>query len=185
MRRPAARGWKAATATRARSRLWRPPFSPHGVLDELITAASGTAPECLAQFVCRCDRGDLAPQFTAVDVPGPPRRRNEECRYRPEPSSRIRLWHSPGVAALGTGSRIFPNLPWEPQPGHAHLPPRQRRVYLHDSGERQRKLAELRGLQSAVAEHLLSGRVCPYCGTVTFAEAPPSLHAGSVSYARC
>ena len=33
-----------------------------------------------------------------------------------------------------------------------------------------------------VTEHLLPGRVCPCCGTVTFAEAPPGLHAGSVSY---
>ncbi len=29
---------------------------------------------------------------------------------------------------------------------------------------------------------LLPGRMCPCCGTVTFAEAPPGAHAGSVSY---
>ena len=29
---------------------------------------------------------------------------------------------------------------------------------------------------------LLPGRVCPCCGIVTFAEAPPGAHAGSVSY---
>lgn len=33
-----------------------------------------------------------------------------------------------------------------------------------------------------VTEHLLPGRVCPCCGTVTFAEPPPGAHAGSVSY---
>jgi len=33
-----------------------------------------------------------------------------------------------------------------------------------------------------VTEWLLPGRVCPCCGTVTFAEAPPGAHAGSVSY---
>ena len=33
-----------------------------------------------------------------------------------------------------------------------------------------------------VTEHLLPGRVCPCCGTVTFAEAPPGAHPGSVSY---
>jgi hypothetical protein len=33
-----------------------------------------------------------------------------------------------------------------------------------------------------VTEHLLPGRVCRCCGTVTFAEAPPGAHAGSVSY---
>jgi Transposase IS66 family len=33
-----------------------------------------------------------------------------------------------------------------------------------------------------VTEWLLPGLVCPCCGTVTFAEPPPGLHAGSVSY---
>jgi transposase len=33
-----------------------------------------------------------------------------------------------------------------------------------------------------VTEWMLPGRVCPCCGTVTFAEAPPGAHAGSVSY---
>jgi transposase IS66 family protein len=33
-----------------------------------------------------------------------------------------------------------------------------------------------------VTEYLLPGRVCPCCGTVTFAEPPPGAHAGSVSY---
>ena len=33
-----------------------------------------------------------------------------------------------------------------------------------------------------VTEWLLPGRVCPCCGTVTFAAAPPGAHAGSVSY---
>jgi transposase len=33
-----------------------------------------------------------------------------------------------------------------------------------------------------VTEHLLPGRVCRCCGTVTFAEAPPGAHAGSVTY---
>jgi transposase len=33
-----------------------------------------------------------------------------------------------------------------------------------------------------VTEHLLPGRVCPCCRTVTFAKAPPGAHAGSVSY---
>ena len=33
-----------------------------------------------------------------------------------------------------------------------------------------------------VTEWLLPGLLCPCCGTVTFAEAPPGAHAGSVSY---
>jgi len=33
-----------------------------------------------------------------------------------------------------------------------------------------------------VTEYLLPGLACPCCGTVTFAEPPPGLHAGSVSY---
>jgi len=33
-----------------------------------------------------------------------------------------------------------------------------------------------------VTEWLLPGLACPCCGTVTFAEPPPGLHAGSVSY---
>ena len=33
-----------------------------------------------------------------------------------------------------------------------------------------------------VTEWLLPGRACPCCGTVTFAEPPPGLHAGAVSY---
>jgi transposase len=33
-----------------------------------------------------------------------------------------------------------------------------------------------------VAEYLLPGLACPCCGTVTFAEPPPGLHAGAVSY---
>ncbi len=33
-----------------------------------------------------------------------------------------------------------------------------------------------------VTEHLLPGRVCPCCGTATFAEPPSGAHAGSVSY---
>jgi len=33
-----------------------------------------------------------------------------------------------------------------------------------------------------VTEWALPGRVCPCCGTVTFAEAPPGAHAGAVSY---
>ena len=49
--------------------------------------------------------------------------------------------------------------------------------------------AEPRWAQSAdvrivreVAEFLLPGLVCPCCGEVTFAQAPPGLHAGAVSY---
>jgi len=33
-----------------------------------------------------------------------------------------------------------------------------------------------------VTEHLLPGMLCPCCGTVTFADPPPGLHAGAVSY---
>ena len=33
-----------------------------------------------------------------------------------------------------------------------------------------------------VTEFLLPGRACPCCGTVTFAEPPPGLHAGAVAY---
>ncbi len=33
-----------------------------------------------------------------------------------------------------------------------------------------------------VTEYLLPGMLCPCCGTVTFAEPPPGLHAGAVSY---
>ena len=33
-----------------------------------------------------------------------------------------------------------------------------------------------------VTEFLLPGLVCPCCGDVTFAQAPPSLHPGAVSY---
>jgi hypothetical protein len=33
-----------------------------------------------------------------------------------------------------------------------------------------------------VTEYLLPGLACPCCGTVTFAEPPPGLHAGAVSY---
>jgi transposase len=33
-----------------------------------------------------------------------------------------------------------------------------------------------------VTEFLLPGLVCPCCGEVTFASAPPGLHAGAVSY---
>jgi hypothetical protein len=36
-----------------------------------------------------------------------------------------------------------------------------------------------------VTEFLLPGLACPCCGEVAFAQAPPGLHAGAVSYGRC
>ena len=49
------------------------------------------------------------------------------------------------------------------------------------AGPRWAQVVDVEVIQK-VTEWLLPGRVCPCCGTVTFAEAPPGAHAGSVSY---
>jgi hypothetical protein len=49
------------------------------------------------------------------------------------------------------------------------------------AGSRWAQVADVEILRK-VTEYLLPGLACPCCGTVTFAEPPPGLHAGSVSY---
>jgi hypothetical protein len=49
------------------------------------------------------------------------------------------------------------------------------------AGPRWAQSVDVRILRE-VTEFLLPGRVCPCCGEVTYAQAPPGLHPGSVSY---
>jgi transposase len=49
------------------------------------------------------------------------------------------------------------------------------------AGQRWAQVIDVRVLRK-VTEYLLPGLACPCCGAVTFAEPPPGLHAGAVSY---
>ena len=83
----------------------------------------------------------------------------------------------------GKGLQRDPDPDEEKDRGAARgVPPLQRRPGQRAAvGPRWAQVIDVEVIRK-VTEWLLPGRVCPCCGTVTFAEAPPGAHAGSVSY---
>jgi len=123
--------------TRARLAGWSVRrFPAPCALREMICAALRAALEGASRLVGGRGRLDLSCEFAAVD--GPPGRDRD---HRDRTDSRVRRpsWHSPDVAALGAGPRVFPRLPRKP---HAHELPRRcrvkrRRVYVVSANLRE------------------------------------------------
>ena len=77
----------------------------------------------------------------------------------------------------------------DPDPGEKREAPppaecRKCKASLDGAAPAGQRWAQSRDVEviRTVTEWLLPGLACPCCGTVTFAEPPPGLHAGSVSY---
>ena len=95
-----------------------------------------------------------------------------------------------GKTASGAGSLAIPGRAW-PGSGSGQkedAPPpaqcRECRAGLDGAGTAGFRWAQVIDAEiiKKVTEWVLPGLVCPCCGTVTFADAPPGAHAGSVSY---